>query len=175
MENHTHAKAVTTRGVGIKYGLYSAGFGIFFFLVRVLMGQNPFDNSWWALLISLGVSILLIALAHREFKESGDGFMNYGQGVGIGFWMALVSVIIVLLLQWAYISFVEPGVMDNMIEMQRMKFEDQGVPDSQIEAMLNGTRRFFWAFGFIGAMIVSIILAVIVSIFTQKRNPQPVF
>jgi apolipoprotein N-acyltransferase len=174
MENNIHAKAVTTRGVGVKYGLYSAGFGIFF-LVRALLGHNPFDQAWWAGLISLVVSVLLIVLAHREFKESGDGFMSYGQGVGIGFWMALVAVPIALLFQWVYTSFIDPEVMNQFYEAQRIQMEERGAPDSQIDLIQENTKRFFWIFGFIVAMFISVLLAVIVSIFTQKRNPQPAF
>ncbi|HEY8513205.1 MAG TPA: DUF4199 domain-containing protein [Cyclobacteriaceae bacterium] len=175
MENDVHGKAVTTRGVGIKYGLYSAGFGIFFFLVRALLGHNPFDNAWWAGLISLAASVTFIVLAHNEFKQSGDGFMSYGQGVGIGFWMALIGVLVALLVQWAYTSFVDPAVMDQFYEAQRIQMEDQGVPDSQIDMIQENTRRFFWVFGFFVAMFISVLIAVIVSIFTQKRNPQPAF
>ncbi|HEY8512616.1 MAG TPA: DUF4199 domain-containing protein [Cyclobacteriaceae bacterium] len=175
MENDVHEKAVTTRGVGIKYGLYSAGFGIFFFLVRALLGLNPYENTWWAVLISLAAGVTFIVLAHNEFKRSGDGFMSYGQGVGIGFWMALVGVAIGVLVQWAYTSFVDPEVMNQFYETQRIQLEDQGVPDSQIDMIQENTRRYFWVFGFLVAMFISVLLAVIVSIFTQRRNPQPAF
>jgi hypothetical protein len=175
MEDTMHAKTVTTRGVGIKYGLYSAGFGIFYFLVRVLTGQNPFDNAWWAVLLSIAVSMLLIGLAHREYKRTGDGFMSYGQGVGIGFWMTLISTLIVLLFEWAYTSFVEPEVMTTFYEMQRIQFEDRGMPDSQIDLVQENTKRFFWVYGFFVALIFGVLLAVIVSIFTQRKNPQPAF
>lgn len=173
MENNINAKAVTTRGIGTKYGLYSAGFGIFYFLVLVLTGQNAFDNKWgW---ISMVVSVVLLILAHRDFKRSGDGFMSYGQGVGIGFWMTLVSLVIALTVEWAYISFVEPEVMERFYEMQRIQLEDQGMPDSQIDTWQEGTKRFFWVFAFFMALFFGVVVALIVSIFTQKKNPQPVF
>src|SRR5690606_7756234 len=173
MENNIHEKAVTTRGVGIKYGLYSAGFGVFFFLVLVLTGQNAFDNRWsW---VNLLVSIVLLVLAHREFKQSGDGFMSYGQGVGIGFWMTLVSLIIGGFVVWLYANVIEPGVMDAFYEQRRIEFEDQGMPDNQIEMSLEWVRKLFWVFYAIFGLFFGVLLAVIVSIFTQKKNPQPVF
>ncbi|HLT81599.1 MAG TPA: DUF4199 domain-containing protein [Cyclobacteriaceae bacterium] len=173
MENAVQENAVTTRGIGTKYGLYAAGFGIFFFFVLVFTGQNVFDNKWG--FVNLPVSILILVLAHREFKQSGNGFMSYGQGVAIGFWMTLVSLVIGFLIQWAYISFVEPEVMERFYELQRIQLEDSGMPDSQIDTVQSGTRRFFWVFGFFAALFFGVLLAVIVSIFTQKKNPQPAF
>ena len=173
MEENIDVKPVTVRGVGTKFGLISAGIGIFFFLVLVLTGQNAFDNKWsW---VNVIISIALLVVAHREFKKLGDGFMSYGQGVGIGFWMAIVSLLIGGFVMWIYSSLVEPEVMDRFYEMQRIKFEDQGMSDNQIDVSLEWTRKLFWPiYGFFG-LFFGVLMAVIVTIFTQKKNPNPVF
>lgn len=173
MEDNINVKTITVRGVGAKFGLISAGIGVFFFLVLVLTGQNAFDNKWsW---VNVIVSIVLLVLAQREFKQSGDGFMSYGQGVGIGFWMTLVSLLIGGVIVWLYTNFVEPEVMERFYEAQRINFEEQGMPDSQIEMSLEWTRKLFWPIYLVFGLFFGVLMAVIVSIFTQKKNPNPVF
>lgn len=173
MEDNTNAKPITVRGVGTRFGLISAGIGVFFFLVLVLTGQNAFDNKWsW---VNMVVAVVLLILAHREFKQSGDGFMSYGQGVGIGFWISLVSLVVGGLVVWLYTSFIEPEVMTRFYEAQRINFEEQGMPDNQIEMSLEWTRKLFWPIYLIFGLFFGVLLAVIVSIFTQRKNPNPVF
>jgi hypothetical protein len=163
----------TVRGVGVKYGLYAAGLGVFQFLVLVLIGANAFDNKWsW---IGIIFTIALIVLAHREFKREGDGFMSYGQGVGIGFWMSLVSVLITGVFTFVYISFIEPGVMERFFDAQRIQMEDNNMPDEQIDMAITWTQNLFWPMYFFMGTFFGVLIAVIISIFTQKKNPQPAF
>lgn len=173
MVENVDTKTVTVRSVGIKFGLISAGIGIFIFLVLVLTGQNAFDNKWsW---INIIISIALLVMAHREFKQSGDGFMSYGQGVGIGFWMTLISLIIGGVVVAVYANVIEPQVMERFYEMQRINLEEQGMADNQIEVSMEWTRKLFWPMYGIFGLFFGVLMAVIVSIFTQKKNPQPVF
>src|SRR5687768_6189777 len=102
--------AVTPRSVGIKFGLISALLSVVFFLVLALSGQNAFDNTWsW---IGLVISVVIVYLAHKNFKDSGNGFMSYGQGVGIAFWIALISLLISFAVTYLYVSFIDTGAMD---------------------------------------------------------------
>lgn len=169
----TTVKTPTVRSVGIKFGLISAGFSIFFFLVLTLIGMNPFDRalSW----VSLVVSVVIIVLAHKQFKDQGDGFMTFGQGVGIGFWMAVISLLIGGLFTFIYAGFIDPTVMDGVYEAQRADMEEQGMADEQIDVAITWTKKLFWPFYFGIGLFFGVLLAVIVSIFTQKKNPQPAF
>ncbi len=169
----TTANAPTVRSVGVKFGLISAGFSIFFFLVLTLLGMNPFDRalSW----VGLVVAILIVVLAHKQFKDHGDGFMTYGQGFGIGFWIAIVSVLIGGLFTFIYASFIDATVMDGVYEAQRLEMEEKGMPDDQIDVAITWTKKLFWWFYFIIGLFFGVLVAAIVSIFTQKKNPQPSF
>lgn len=173
MEENINTPSSTVRAIGMKYGLISAGISIFFFLVLVLTGMNAFDNKWsW---VGLVISVVLLIMAHKQFKDDGDGFMTYGQGVGIGFWIALVSVVIGGAFTLVYITWIEPTAMDQFYEAQRVKFEEQGMPDNQIEISLSWVRKLFWWIYFFMGIFFGVLIAVIVSIFTQRKNPQPVF
>lgn len=171
--NVNTGSSVTTRSVGVKFGLISALVSIVFFLVLAISGANAFDRSWsW---VSIVISIALLVLAHKNFKDTGNGYMTYGQGVGIGFWMALVSVIIGGVITYAYVTFIDTGAMEALWEAQAEEMARNGIPDDQIEMGLSIGQKMFWPMYFIGGIIGGVIVALIVSIFTQKKNPQPVF
>lgn len=156
--------------IGLKYGLMSTGVGILIFLALALMAMNPFDNTLgW---VRIAISVVFIVLAHREFKNSGDGYMSYGQGFQVGFVMVLVSLV-GLLFTWFYTSMVDPGVMELFYDAQREQMESNNMPDEQIDVALEWTQKLFWVFAVVGGIIGGTIGVLIVTIFTQKRNPQP--
>lgn len=166
----TTTQLPTVRGVGMKFGFISAGISIFFFLVLTLTGMNAFDNKWnW---VGLVISIALLIFAHKQFKDQGDGYMSYGQGVGIGFWIALISLLIGGLFTFIYVSFIEPTGMDAFYETQRIGMEEKGMPDDQIETAITWTKKLFWPIYIFFGLFFGMLVAVIVSIFTQKKNPQ---
>jgi hypothetical protein len=166
----TTANALTVRGVGVKFGLISAGISIFFFLVLVLTGMNAFDNKWnW---LGLVISVIILVLAHKQFKDNGDGFMSYGQGVGIGFWIAVVSLIIAGGFTFIYVNFIESTAMDAFYDAQRTGMEEKGMGDDQINMAISWTQKLFWPIYFVFGLFFGVLVAVIVSIFTQKKNPQ---
>jgi len=101
--------------------------------------------------------------------------MTIGQGVGIGFWMTLVSLLIGGLVTYVYANIIDPDTMQNFYEMQRIQMEERNVPDEQIEIALEWTRKLFWVFYAISGLAGGLIIALIVSIFTKKDNPAPPF
>ena len=174
METHVNTPTtVTPRSIGIKWGLISAIISVVFFLILAMTGLNAFDNKWnW---VSLVISVVLVVLAHKNYKDSGNGYMSYGQGVGIGFWMSLVSVIINFIVTYLYVSFIDTGAMDVFYEAQTQQMAERGMPDDQIEMALSWTRNLFWPIYLFFGVFFGVLVAVIVSIFTQKKNPEPAF
>lgn len=165
--------SVTTRSIGIKWGLIEALISIVIFLGLAISGQNAFDNTWgWIrMLIALG----LVFLAHKNFKDSGDGFMSYGQGVGIAFWMTLISLVLGTLVTYVYVTFIDTGVMDLFYEKQVEEMSKNGTPDEQIDMALKFTKMLFWPIALFFGLLFGVLMGVIVSIFTQKKNPEPAF
>ena len=174
METEVNTTAsVTPRSVGVKYGLISALISVVYFLILVVSGQNAFDNKWsW---IGLIVSVAIVILAHKNFKDSGNGFMTYGQGVGIAFWIALVSVAINFALTYAYVSFIDASAMEMFYDQQTEQMSMQGLQDEQIDMAISWTKTLFWPMYLFMGLFFGVLVGVIVSIFTQKKNPQPVF
>lgn len=172
MENSTEQK-VTPMSVGIKYGAISGLAGIALFLVAVMMSINPFQGAFnW---IGIGISIALLVLAHKNFKDNGDGFMSYGQGFGIGFWYTIASSLLSLVVMYVYMNFIDTAAMENVFQEQAMKMEEAGQSEEAIEVAMEWTRKLFWAFAIGGSIFFGIIIALVVTIFTQKKNAEPGF
>lgn len=164
---------VTPRSVGIKYGFLSALISMIFFLILVVTGQNAFANKWnW---VSLMIAIAVVFLAHKNFKDKGDGFMSYGQGVGIAFWIALVSVLINFLLTYSYLHFIDASAMELFYQMQSEELAERGMPKDQIEMAMSWTRILFWPLFIFFGLVFGLFVGLIVSIFTQKKNEETVF
>ena len=169
-------RAITPRSVGIKFGLLSALIVVVFFLIAVVMGENPFDSNFnWRSVASIVMSVAIIVLAHKNFKDNGDGYMSYGQGVGISFWIALVSVAISTLITFAYVKLIDPASMDLFTEQQTEEMAARGMSDEQIEMGLGVARIFIWPMYVFMGLLFGVLFGLIVSIFTQKKNPQPAF
>src|SRR5262245_29869391 len=91
---------VTTRSVGMRYGMIQSVISIVYFLVLTFAGVNMTEGPGrWA---SLLFTLVLLFLAHKYFKDNGDGFMSFGQGMGISFWVALISTAIYSVFFYVY-------------------------------------------------------------------------
>jgi len=160
----------TTREIGIRFGLISTVIGIVLFLIPALMAQNPFKGVWnW---VGTAVSIGLIIFAHKKFKDDGDGYMSLGQGVGITFWMGLVGTILGGAFTFIYINFVDPAPFEMMLQQNMEEMEKGGSPEQAIEMAQEWTRKLFWPIYVFFGIIGSVVIGLIVSIFTKKTNPE---
>jgi Protein of unknown function (DUF4199) len=165
-------ESVTTRSIGIRFGLISAVISIILFIIPAVIGQNPFKGVWnW---VGMVVGIGIIVFAHKSFKDDGDGYMNYGQGIGIAFWMALVSTLIAVSFIYAYISFIDVNPFELFMEQQQEEMAAKGTPENIIETSTEWTRKLFWPIALVMGLLGSIIIALIVTIFTQKKDPNAI-
>jgi hypothetical protein len=177
MENTTESEnQITTRSAGIRYGLFSGLVAILYFVILQTAGVDTTEGigRWAGLLFT----VALIYLAHKYYKENGDGYMSIGQGVGIGFWLGLISSLISSVFSYVYIKFIDQSFIQQLMDKQREAMEEKGnLSEDQIDQAMNMTAKFMtpemiFVFGFIGGLIVTIIIAVIVSLITQKKNPE---
>lgn len=165
---------VSTRSVGLKFGAISGVLGI---LSTVLQDVLNMHQSTVFQVSGFVIIVVFIILAHRDYKANGDGFMEYGQGVGIGFWYGLVSSAISSGFMFIYISFISSSFMEAIREQQIVALEEQGLTDSQIEQQMEMMEAFsgppaLLIFGILGVTLFSVIGALIISAFTKKARPE---
>lgn len=172
MENPT-TETLSTRSIGVRYGLVLGVVSIVYFLILTFSGLDP--NAGWNWL-GLVFSIVAIFLAHKYFKENGDGFMTYGQGVGIGFWLTLVSSVISVVFTYIYVKFVDTTYMDMIKEKQIESMQEKGMTDEQIDQAMEfaaafSTPEMILIFGLLGGLFIGMIVVFIVTAITKKQNP----
>lgn len=163
--------SVTAWSVGLRYGLILSLVSIIFSLIQTALGANPLDQGWQAYL-SIVFVIIVVVLAHKYFKENGDGYMSYGQGFGIAFITLVISIIIAGLYTYVYAKYVDTTLMDQVWEKTRQKMEDQGQSEENIEMGLGLVKKLFWIIYVFGGMFWGLIVGLIVPIFTQKKRPE---
>lgn len=177
MENPAQDK-LSVRSVGIRYGLILAAVSVIFFLLASMLSLNTTEGP--ARWVSLVFMTVIFILGHKYYKENGDGFMSYGQGMGIGFWASLLSSVISSAFTYVYVKFIDTSWMETIKEMQLEQMEKQGLSDEQIEMSMSMMERFstpemIFIFGIIGGVFLGVILSLIITIFTQKNNSSAPF
>lgn len=175
MEENTDSQLVTTRSVGIRYGLIFGIISIFYFLIFVMadLDMSKGFGRWGTTVIAL----VIIFLAHKFFKESGDGFMSYGQGIGIGFWTGLTSSVVSSVFTYVYVKFIDDGFVAKIREKAIEDMQAQGQSEEQIEMAMKFVEMFTGAeallfFGLFIGILTLVIVALIITIFTQKPKPE---
>jgi len=176
MEENQSAPTVTTRSVGMRYGIIMGVVSIAYFIILNMLGvdmtQGP--GSWGRYVYCA----ILIFLAQKYYKENGDGFMAYGQGIGISFWMGLISVAISSVFTYIYVKFIDTSFIQQMLDRTRESMEEKGnLSDEQIDQAMTMTSKFMTpelilVFGIVFGIIGTIVIGLIVTIFTQKKNPE---
>ena len=175
-QNESIAEKVTTRSVGMRYGLFLGGISIVSFLVMAISGMRPDGPGRW---ISTVFSFVLIYLAHKYYKDNGDGFMTLGQGVGIGFWAGLVSSVTSSIFMYIYIKFIDSGFVDMIKETQIEEMQKRGMSEEQIDQAMKIAGMFtspeaLLVFGLVFGTIFGIGIGLLVGFFTQKKNPDAI-
>ncbi len=163
----------TVKSVTMKWGLILGIVSIALFIVYVLI--DVIGESWvsWIGLIPL---ILVVVLAHKEFKDDGNGFMSYSQGLGIGTLVSLYSAIISSVFNFIYVKFIDTEFTAKLMEKIEMQWEEAGMTDQQMDAargftetMMSPVVGFF--IGIVFAVFFGFIISLIISAIT--KNPDP--
>ena len=172
-EEDDDMEKATVKSVSMKWGLILGVVSIALFIVYVLI--DVVGESWvsWIGLIPL---ILVVVLAHKEFKDYGDGFMSYSQGLGIGILVSLYSAILSSVFNFIYVKFIDTEFTAKLMEKIEMQWEEVGMTEQQMdtargftETMMSPVVGFF--IGIIFAVFFGFIISLILSAIT--KNPDP--
>ncbi len=164
----------TVKQVSLKWGLYIGLVMIVWGLVMQIAGLvgNQLLGSVSYLFLIAG-----IVLAHKEFKNNGDGFMAYSQGLGIGTLLSVVSGAISVVFSYIYVKFIDDSMLTIVRDLQVEKMEEQGLSDAQIEQAMEIAGKFMvpevmFPLALLVMVFFGFILSLIVSAFTKNVNPQ---
>lgn len=103
--------------------------------------------------------------------------MSYGQGLGIGSLIGLISGVLVSIFTVIYTQFIDTHYMERLKDDMMMRLQEQGLSDDQIDQTLsmmdtftNPVLGFFT--GVFTYVLLSFLFSLIISIFTKKNDPE---
>lgn len=173
-QQETPDSSVTTLSTGIRYGLIGAVISVAIFVLFNVAGIDMTSGPWQYL--GWIITVALIYFAHVYYKQNGSGFMSYGQGVGIAFWFALISSLISSVFTYIYIKFVDANFLEMIVDREITKMEEKGMTADQIDQAMPYIKMFtsaeaIFGFGLFFGILIAVIIGLLVTIFTQKKNP----
>jgi hypothetical protein len=162
--------------IATKYGLI---LGVLLFLVFLAGTLTGIKQSWVLATVNAVLLIVLMVLAHREFKRTHDGAMTYPQGLGSGTLLSIVTTVTQCVLTFVYVKFINTGYLAGVMQAQRAALEQRGISGAQLQQAMAFTSALMTPVGFvvtalITGVILGFIVALIVSIFTHVDDPRAV-
>jgi len=174
MTETTETQTLTTRAVGIRYGVICAVVSIVYFVILNVAGFDQAKGAQWANWL---FGFVIAFLAHKYFKDNGNGYMSYGQGVGIAFWIGLVCAAIASTFSAIYINFIDHEFVNRIRDKALSDMEAKGTPQEQIDMAMSMVDKMtsplaLFIFGFVFTIIMMLVVGLVVSIITQKNKPE---
>lgn len=172
MENTT--TPVSASSVGIRYGLITGLVMVILTLGLNMSGLEQSPAKWLSLVVLVGG----IWMAHTFFKQHNQGFMSYGQGLGIGSLLGGIAGLLNGVVSYVYINFIDTEFLTRSMERARADMEAQGkLSDEQIEQALAMAAKFtngpFMLIGAIlGTLLFGFLLSLIISAITKHTRPE---
>lgn len=162
----TYALALAGSGAVFRLLLYFTGFET----EKLSIGQHL---NW--LMLPVSIAILWFGIkAVRE--ERPHGAISYGQAVGAGTLISLISSVVSAIYTFIHLKFINPSFVDYQMEVIRGKWAEAGMPDAQMEQMEAMTRSMmspgissFMAVIF--GVIFGVIISLVVAAFLKKPLP----
>lgn len=166
--------SVSKKHISIRYGLISGLVGIAFFVVLNLIGLGTHQGiSWLAYVIMAAI----IYLAHKAFKEEGDGYMSYGQGLGIGTLVSLLSAVVGGVFTYIYVAYINTDYIQEILDKTREQMEKGGQQDAVIDQAMGIIEKatsptIMPILGLVSTVFFGFIISLIVSAITQNKRPE---
>lgn len=170
----TNTTPISTTSVGLRYGLLTG-------LVSIIISFGLFVSHQEAgplRFVTFAVLIAGMVLGMIFFKQNNQGFMSFGQGVGVGTVLSAVVGLLSGIFSYVYMNIIDPNVVIRMTEKIRADMEARGgMSDEQIDQamaisgkMMNGPIMLVTAL--LGTILVGVILAMIISAFIKHAQPE---
>lgn len=157
---------------------YGGLLGLFSILLSVIVYSlgSFMEKPLWSTLAITFVGFGITYYAILQYRSKLGGFISLGQAMKLGIAVSVISGIIAVLSNHVFITYLEPDTIDQMLEAARMKFEEQGLADDQIEMGLSMSKKFMSPFmmaatGVLASIFTGAIYSLICGLILQKKDP----
>ena len=166
----------TVKSIATKWGLINGLIGIIFFVIVDFAGMAGNQALSWVGVIIFAV---LLVLAHKEFKAEGDGFLSFGQGLGIGTLIAVISSTMSSAFTFFYVSFINPNMIETIRDRSIAEMEESGNSQAEIDQAMPFLEMFIspvamTIIGLLAGIFFGFIASLLVTIFTKNQDPEAI-
>ncbi|MDQ1087591.1 DUF4199 domain-containing protein [Siphonobacter sp. SORGH_AS_1065] len=138
---------------------------------NINVGLGLFTNF-----LAIAFAVFILVMAMREFKILNEGFITYGQGVGVAALSGAVWGVVSATITMVYTQFIDPSIREKMLRAFRNTYEQKGMSDEQIEtAMRIASMITNPGFGFVMTIFTGVLsgtlLGLIVAAVVKKDRP----
>jgi hypothetical protein len=119
--------------------------------------------------------IVFLFLTQKEYRDLLGGYMTFGEGFLSGFLFAVFLGVLSAIFTYIYYAILSPEMVDKILAASQTKMAEQGLSQDQIDKALDFSRKYFAAFGTLGALFGTVIIGAIIAligaaIFKKERS-----
>jgi len=162
----------------LQYGALLGGITVVFGLMLFSLDMH-YQNDKSATIVSILITIGVIAFAQYSYRKDNEGFLSLSQGIKMGLGMAAISGLVNIVYFLVLSNVLDPEMMNKALEMGMNEFLDQNPEASQdminqVESMqekFSGpvlTSSFIIILSLFSGLIISLITGLIFS----KSRPE---
>ncbi|MDG1058347.1 MAG: DUF4199 domain-containing protein [Flavobacteriaceae bacterium] len=162
----------------LQYGALLGGISVVFGLMLFSLEMH-YQNETSTTLVSIAITIGVIAFAQYSYRKDNEGFMSLSQGIKMGLCMAAISGLINVAYFLVLSNVLDPEMMNKALQMGMDQFLEQNPEASQdminqVESMqekFSGpimTSSFIIVLNLFSGLIISVITGLIFS----KSRPE---
>jgi hypothetical protein len=124
--------------------------------------------------------ILGVIYAQINYRKALGGVMTYGQALSVGVLAMLFASLISGIYTYVLFTVIDPSLQEQLRLFTEEQIIKQGrVPEEQIEMAVEMAAKFqkplmMFIFTVFGGTLVGLIIALITSIFTQKKPSEEI-
>jgi hypothetical protein len=170
-----HMEAKRAPGIArivTKYGLIQ---GVVSAAVSVIGTLAAIKPSWAGGVLTTALLVVLIVLAHREFKNTHNGVMAYGEGLWSGTLLSIIAAAVGAIFLYVYVQYFNTNFFATAIRAQQALLAQRGITGAQAQQAMGIVGAVMTPVGIavsslISGVIIGFVVALIASIFTQSAT-----
>jgi len=164
----------STARIALKWGIISAVISVIFTII--LYTFDLWKITWVSLVFGLAIIIVILVLANKEFRTRHEGFLTFGESLGISMLVIAVSSLISAAFNQLYMNVIDNTIKDKMADFQEETRLKQGMTMEQIDVAMQQVEKFNtpgiqFLFGLLGSLFFGFIIALIIAAIMKKNRP----
>ncbi len=182
MDMQANEEVKTPFQASIYYGVLLAVISIIFNLFSVFIPSEQRQSNallfgLLSFIIIVGSITYVVSTALNARKKEQGGFISFGQGITMSFWIGLVNSLIYSV--WSLVLYIiDPNALENAINEVRMQLEKRDDTEEQIAMQMKIMEYAISPYitlpiGVIFSVLITMIIGLAISGILQKEKEHP--